>query len=119
MLYADRRFCVTSEDDAEQLAHKLTARTWTGCTGFRHADYLFLNDSFSSDGAQEFAVFKNPESGGRLVQIESITFGWMDVDEALIVIRNIVRGRYDEVMHLVQELAVESPEQHERCPLCA
>jgi len=119
MLHANRRFCVTSEDDAKELAHKLTARTWTLCTGFRHARYLLLNDSFSPDGAQEFAAFKIPESGSRFVQIESITFGWMHEREALALIRELVRGSCDNVMHMEHELTLESPEQHGRCPLCA
>ena len=119
MLHADRRFSVTSEEDAEQLAYKLTTRTWTGCTGFRHGGYLFLNDSFSADGAQEFAVFRGQELAGKLVQIESITFGWMNAEEAVTTIRDVARGRYDDVMHVVHELTLEPPEQHERCPLCA
>lgn len=49
----------------------LLTHTWTLCTGFRAPNGdLWLNDSLSEDGAQEYAVIRH----GR--QIESVTVSW-------------------------------------------
>ena len=71
-----RRFRVQSVDTQDELAANLTdGRTYCLCAGFRLATtrLLFLNDSFSEDGAQEYAVYD--ELTGK--QIESITAIWM------------------------------------------
>lgn len=68
MLHRGRVHTVTEVASAEELAAMLVERSWTLCTGFRHAGLLFLNDSTGPDGAQEYAVVRN----GR--QVESITF---------------------------------------------
>jgi len=120
MFHPNRRFTVTVEDDPEELARKLTRQTWTGCTGFEHAGYLFLNDSTGPDGAQEYAVFKKePVAPGRYVQIEGVTFGWMDADEALRTIRGITRGEFDNVMRVEHELKIQSAAMHGQCGYCA
>ena len=120
MFNPDRRFNVVAVEDPNELARKLTRQTWTGCTGFQHAGYLFLNDSTGPDGAQEFAVFKKePEASGKYVQIEGVTFGWMGAAEALQTIRGIARGEYDNVMCVEHDLTIESPRYHGRCRHCA
>jgi hypothetical protein len=81
---------------------------------------LFLNDSTSPDGAQEFAVVKTDDGNGKLIQIESITFGWCDEAKALEHVRATLAGEYDR-SDFVHEVAptIETPEQHGRCPHCA
>ena len=74
------------------LAENLTQHTWTLCTAFKLVTapdaepLLFLNDSFSENGAQEYAVIRD----GR--QIESITFSWCSQGEAYNHIAYLVRG---------------------------
>ena len=118
MMHPNRRFCLTNIDDSEELAEKLTQHTWTGCTAFEHDGYLFLNDATCADGAQEYAVFKKGSPSAKPVQIESITFSWMDADNALLMIRDIIRGEYDDVMSIEQDVTFETPDEHGRCHLC-
>lgn len=56
MIHHHRIFCVTAVDSLDELVEKLTQHTWTLYTGFRHGNFLLLNDAFSEDGAQEYAV---------------------------------------------------------------
>ena len=69
MLHSKRTWCIAPVSDAEELARKLTELTWTGCTAFELEGYLFLNDSTSLDGAQEYAVLKRPAPGEAFFQI--------------------------------------------------
>jgi hypothetical protein len=118
LLHKDRKWCVTDVNSAEKLAEMLTEQTFTLCSGFRYGGYLFLNDSFSEDGAQEYGVIK--EATGK--QIESITFSWCNHEEALRLIRDIAQGDYDsEEWNSGINLAaqIQSSEQHGTCPLCA
>jgi len=86
MFYKRGYWSVAPVANAEELATKLTEQTWTLCTGFSLGGYLFLNDSTSEDGVQEYAVVKPLPEGGH-VQIESITFGWCTKAQALEFIR--------------------------------
>lgn len=119
MFHDQRRWCMTPVGSADDLARMLTTLTWCCCAAFELGDYLFLNDSTSPDGAQEFAVVKRNGSNGRFVQIESITFGWCDASTALRYIREAVAGDYDhnDIAHEV-EPRLESPEQHQTCSHC-
>ena len=59
MIHTKRRWMVSVVDSPQTLAEMLTDRTWTLCSGFTvagHEEYLFLNDAFHADGAQEYAV---------------------------------------------------------------
>jgi len=76
MIHTKRRYCVRKVSSSADLAEELTRCTWSLCTGFSLRGYLFLNDSFSEDSAQEYAVISN----GR--QVESITFSWCDCIQA-------------------------------------
>jgi hypothetical protein len=60
MIHAKRRFTVIDIATAEELADKLTNYSWCGCNGFRFNGLLLLNDSFSGDGAQEYAIVRGP-----------------------------------------------------------
>ena len=83
-MHENRVWCVSEVATAEELVRLLTETTWCCCTGFQIGSYLFLNDSTSPDGAQEYAVCKRLDDGG-LIQIESITFGWCDEAQAFVV----------------------------------
>ena len=124
MMHQRRRWCVSSVATAEELAEKLTQRTWTLCTGFSvqgYARYLFLNDATHEDNAAEFGVVTGGMDGPH-IQIESITFSWCTVPEALDHIRKSLAGTYDasSFAHGL-DLAgrLDSSERHGRCPYCA
>lgn len=68
MMHRNRRWCVGPAASAEDLARKLTGRTWTLCTGFfveGHPEYLFLNDSTCEDAVQEYAALRKPAASGQ------------------------------------------------------
>lgn len=120
MVHTKRVYCVGPVASPEELAEKLTRHTWTRCTGFELGGYLFLNDSFSEDGAQDYAVLKKPTTPGSLpCQVESITFGWCDYAQALDYMRRVLAGEYDENGRTVPELSFQAPESHGTCHLCA
>ena len=88
MIHHRRAFTITDVDTVEELAQKLSHHTWCGCNGFRLGALLFLNDAFSADGAQEYAVWHEP----RAVQIESVTASWMTEDALTRCIRRLADG---------------------------
>src|SRR5437660_10485339 len=97
MMHAQRRFCISPVASAEELAHMLTERSWTLCSGFYvqgHESFLFLNDSTHEDGAGEFACAK-VLGPSQWLQIESITFSWMRWNTALELIEAALQGDYD------------------------
>lgn len=118
MMHKSRRWCVTQAESFEQLAHNLTEHTWTKCTGFELAGYLFLNDSTSADGAQEYAVVRRPtEEGEPFMQVESVTFGWCSMEEALAHVLVAIRGKFDDQGQPVSPV-IETPQIH-KCGNCA
>lgn len=120
MFHYNRVWCVSPVASAEELARKLIETTWCCCTAFELDGYVWLNDSTSPDGAQEFAVVKKDGGNGAPVQIESITFGWCDEPKALEYIRGTLAGEDDQNSFRRQVAPVlQSPEQHGRCPHCA
>lgn len=90
MIHDKRVYNVSDEADLAVLAEKLTQRSWTLCTAFRFEaegrKLLFLNDSFSEDGAAEFAVVDEPAG----LQVESVTFGWCTEEQAAGIIKRIL-----------------------------
>jgi len=78
MMNKNRRWRITDVATLEELAEKLIHHSWCLCTGFRvivgglggRDELLALNDAFSEDGAQEFAILRNG------VQVESLTASW-------------------------------------------
>src|SRR5512145_3001867 len=89
MIHHHRVFGVTVIDDLAALVEQLTDRTWTLCTCFAYQGLLLANDSFSEDGAQEYAVYKD----GR--QIESLTVSWMTRESLKEVVEGLVAGAYE------------------------
>jgi len=118
MMHKKRVWQVCPVESAEELARRLTELTWTGCTGWKLDNLLFLNDATCADGAQEYAVCL-PRDGDKYVQIESITFSWCNYDRALELIelsQQYARGE--------EPLPIEWPIQPDfnhgrRCHLCA
>ncbi len=116
MCHEHRAFCVETVPTVEELAAKLIGYVWCLCAG--SPDTLFLNDSFSPDGAQEYAVLRR--LNGRWCQVDSITFGWIrSLDKACRCIREAVSGESD---HFARSWGVAAiPRFHEpdqRCAFC-
>ncbi len=118
MLHSNRRWCVAQVATAEELACKLTEHVWCGCTAFQIGEYLWLNDSTSPDGAQEYAVLHFVSSTGQYFQIESITFGWCDVDQALRYIQRTLQGDDDQLVRTLVSPRIETAAEHARCQHC-
>ena len=110
MLHHHRRFAVTVVPSMEELTEKLTEHTWTLCTCFAYQGLLLANDSFSKDGAQEYAVYKDAR------QVESLTVSWMTQERLQQVIEALLRGEYTEYGP-VAPLHTEPASEH-RCSLC-
>lgn len=123
MLHADRVWSVSEVSSAEELARNLTETTWCCCQAFRiagHSRYVWLNDSTSEDGAQEYSVLKLGLAKGDMLQIESITFGWCDQSTAERFIRETLDGRDDNNEFARQVKAtIQSSKEHESCEYCA
>ena len=112
MIHHHRTFAVGAVDNLDELVKKLTDRTWTLCTCFAYQGLLLANDSFSEDGAQEYAVYKK----GR--QIESLTLSWMTRESLKQVIEGLLTGAYEElVFRPIQSLRTEPASEHS-CALC-
>jgi hypothetical protein len=115
-----RTFSVTTVESAEELARTLTEYTWTLCTGFRLGGYLFLNDSTSEDGAQEYVVLREPGGSPEPYrQVESITFSWCSYEQALGYVRRVLDGEFDGQGLEVPAPHVEDVATHEVCRHCA
>ena len=114
MIHTDRVFGVVEIPDIKTLANQLFHYTWTGCTGYQLDEYLFLNDSFSPDGAQEFAVFR--KSDGKFIQIESITIASWSFSESHLE-DVLTRAMQSQLSVGSYELLLEDTEIH-RCQLC-
>lgn len=115
MVHKDRVFTVAEVATAEELTEKLTKFSWCLCNGFKLGEVLYLNDSFSEDGAQEFAVVWNG------LQIESVTFGWCKYEQALEIVKQLAEaaefGLFD--IYCKAKNRIEDSSQHGRCHLCA
>ena len=116
MIHTNRVYQLVDDvSDIATLAETLTQHTWTRCTAFElrtspdAAPLLFLNDSFSEDGAQEYAVVRE----GR--QIESVTFSWCSRAEACDTIAWLARGGGGDYGPVTVHL---EPAATHRCPLC-
>ena len=118
MFHSKRKWSVAKAESAEWLAEQLTQYTWCSCNGFELNGYLFVNDATSPDGAQEYAALK--PDGDRYVQVESLTFSWMDQPKALDIIRRVIVGEFDSERYgSIDRSRIQSPDEHGRCHLCA
>lgn len=120
MLHQDRVWSVEIVNSIEELTMKLFETTWCGCTGFELQGYLWLNDSSSPDGAQEFGVIKQDGPDGPFCQIESITVSWCQLDELQALIEKVHFGNLDNApWRRVIQPTLQSPSEYDRCTHCA
>lgn len=125
MIHKDRAYSVRTAETADELAGLLSEMTWCGCNGFRLGDVLYLNDAFSPDGAQEYAVIEirgEDAAAWAGMQFESITVSWMDREELLKSIEEY--GDPEERRRLYSGAAMAVPVRIARhpagpCYLCA
>ncbi len=119
MWHKKRMWSVTSVGSPDDLAEKLTQWTWTGCTAFELAGYLFANDATSANGAQEYGVLKPDQQGRDLIQIESITFSWCTEIRALDLIQRILNREFETTAYgHVSRSRFQTTAEHGFCPLC-
>jgi len=112
MIHHHRTFAVGVVDNLDELVEKLTDHTWTLCTCFEYQGLLLANDSFSEDGAQEYAVYKEGQ------QIESLTVSWMTRERLKEVLEGLLTGAYEELQFRpIQSLRTEPASGHS-CRLC-
>ena len=123
MIHDYRTFRVKRYTDVDEMAKDLTGRTMTLCTGFEFDGLLYLNDSFSEDGAQEYAVvLPVGEERKAGIQVESITFGWLRgaPEKAVEYIRDCSRYvKHPDMAPIsvpITELRLEHPDGS--CNLC-
>src|SRR5438132_1817336 len=116
MMHSKRRWSVSEVESSKELAHRLTQRTWTCCTGFfvrAHPSYLFLNDATHEVGAAEYGVIKGGLGDALHTQIESITFSWASEPEALTMINEVLAGRYDDAVYARRvHVRLQTPREH-------
>jgi len=122
MLHEQRIWSEGVEQAPEDVARALTRHTWTGCASFKvkgpKGIYLFLNDSTSADGGQEYAAVKRTEDS-RYFQLESVTFSWCSHDWALWFVRAVAAGEFDEGQFVREVFPKLEPERNHACHLCA
>lgn len=97
MMNHKRRFSVTDRYSLEEVADKLAEMSWCLCNGFLVDGLLLLNDAFSEDGAQEFAIFQCNKklaeleaSPTSLNMIETITASWMKKHQIYRVLCDLI-----------------------------
>lgn len=112
MIHYQRTFGVRGVESLDELVEQLTTRTWTLCACFAYQGLFLANDSFSEDGAQEYAVYQE----GR--QIESLTVSWMTRESLHEVIQGLLRGAYEALeFRPIHPLHTEPSSDHS-CVLC-
>ncbi len=116
MLHKNRVRNIKCMNDVNELAKELTQITWVGCQGFKIKNYYLLNDSTSEDSAQEYTIVWATK--GVLLEIESVTFGWMSTDSAEKFLREMLNGKYNNHIYRVCSKKILETENH-KCALCA
>ena len=79
MFHSKRTYRVIECNDVDELA-KMLGESQCLCTGYKCQGVLFLNDSTSEDGAQEYAIVL-PRKDGLGLQVESVTYSWIEGQE--------------------------------------
>jgi len=120
MLHDHRTWTLADIESPDELAEKLTQQTFVLCQGFRLEGLLFLNDSLSEDGAQEYALVE--EATG--IQLDSLTVSWMTPERFLVCLEEISKQRSEESAYGRIDVATKT-DRHGYgspcgpCPLCA
>jgi hypothetical protein len=113
-MHENRRFSI-SDVLQDELPNKLVNHSWTCCTGFRCGPFLFLNDATSEDGAQEYAVVREEDG----LQVESVTFSWCSLDEAIKIIDRIFADEKKGESEPYANVKVLTHPNNISCRLCA
>lgn len=113
MIHKSRRYRVAERGSVFELAYDLINHTWCSCNGFSIGDLVFLNDSFSADGAQEYAVFR----GNR--QIESLTVSWMKLDDLQAAIMRLLEPESSEPEPFESNFTPRTDHPEGTCIYCA
>ena len=102
MMHTKRIWCVIEIESPEELARLLAEQTWGCCKAFSvqgFPQYVWANDSTSSDRLQEYGVLKRGNDDGKTMQIESITTSWCDTRQMLLIInRTLARRRRQQLL---------------------
>ena len=118
MFHKDRRWWVEPVNDARELAQMVMLQKWPLCSGFRLGEYVYLNDSVSETTAVEFTTVKEV-ARGEWVEIDTVTFGWLNLERSFDVIEAIQRGEHDSVWNAkIRPPVLESRKEHGGCDLC-
>ena len=114
MINTNRVFGVMTIPDIKTLTRKMYHWRYNGCEGYQQNKYLFLNDSFSQAGAQEFAVFR--VSDGKFIQIGTMTIPDRSFTENHL--KNLLVEAKKSMMNLgLYALQIEDAAEHQ-CHLC-
>jgi hypothetical protein len=117
MWHKQRRFVVNNVT-RDELFDKFTGdvSTWCLCQGWRCEGLLWLNDSLSENGAQEYAVVRESD----MSQVESVTVSWMS-QKRLRDFINEFPAQDDHLNLGPVTNQLDTPGEHRaiRCPLCA
>ena len=127
MMHTKRKWCVIEIESAEKLAAILTEEIFGCCNAFcvrGYPQYVWANDSTSSDRLQEYGVLKrnpNPlDAHDKIMQVESITTSWCNTSEMLRFINRTLAGEDDRnVFALEVDPILQTPQEHGRCCHCA
>lgn len=121
MFHQKRFWWVKNIPTAEELVQELKTYTWTRCAGFRWSGYLFLNDSFSEDGAQEYGVVKEflLTRGEARSQVDSITVSWMTPERLMQYLVELPNLTDDLFLSCINPDQIQTPAEHGRCGHCA
>lgn len=120
MMHPNRTFCITdvTPEKREDMLSGLVENTWTLCTALRIDGLLWLNDSISENGAQEYAVcveVSQADGSILLIQCESITVSWCD---DIVATADWLRDEHGK-MPLFATFKLHQHAAGEPCPLCA
>jgi hypothetical protein len=123
VVHKNRRFSIKTVKSIQELANLLYKYvSLTKCSGFKlpapsGRTYYFLNDSFSEDGAQEYAVYETSREDPNFAYVESVTISWMTKDEFIKWFQNFdSEEKHDVFSHDYLALDIEVPH---KCHLCA
>ena len=101
MLHEDRLYGVAWSPSPESIAKRIDdAYAFTCCTGFGYRqtfedelrEVVLLNDSFSEDSAQEYAVLLRSTRDNIWRQVETLTVSWMDADGIAETVRGLLEA---------------------------
>jgi hypothetical protein len=114
MIHTDRVFGVMAIPDIKTLTRKMYHWRYNSCEGYQQGKHLFLNDSSSPAGDQEFAVFR--VSDGKFIQIGTMTIPDRSFTENHL--KNLlVEAKKSKKMLKTYTLQIEDAAEHQ-CHLC-